>query len=73
MDKLQSRSVVRRIVEQGGEFMVSFHTHNGYFFVAPSPDAPALKERLWKSQREQEEITFTFDRNLRILEIYDLA
>jgi hypothetical protein len=42
---------------------VSFPNHDGYFRA----DEQALKEGLLKAQRDKEEISFTFDRELNIL------
>ena len=72
MNTLRSHGIVRRIIKEDGAFEVSFHTHAGYFRVPASPNAPALKERLLKAQGAKEEISFTFDKELNILEV-DLA
>jgi hypothetical protein len=69
MDTLESKGTIRRIIEEGGTLLVSFPNHDGYFRVADSADAPALKERILEAQRNNEEISFIFDKKLNILKI----
>jgi hypothetical protein len=68
MDTLKSKGVVRRIIEEDGALLVSFAHHDGYFRVSGS-GLPELKERISKAQRDHEEISFTFDKDLNILQI----
>lgn len=53
MDTLESKGVVRRIIEEDGTLLVSFPNHDGYFRVADSANMPALKERILKAQRDK--------------------
>jgi hypothetical protein len=69
MDTLESKGVVRRIIEKDGTLLVSFPKHAGYFRVPDFAGTPEMKERILKAQRDREEISFTFDRNLNILQI----
>ena len=66
---MESKDVVRRIIEEDGATLVSFQGHDGYFRVPNSAGAADLKERLLQAQREKKEISFTFDRDLNILKI----
>lgn len=65
MKTLESKGIVRRVVEEDGEFLVSFPGHDGYFNV---PDA-VLKQKILEAQEQKKEIAFTYDRELTILEI----
>jgi hypothetical protein len=65
---MESKDVVRRTIEEDGKLLVSFRTHDGYFRVPNS--AKQLKQRILRAERDQEEISFTFDRDLNILKIY---
>jgi hypothetical protein len=69
MDTLESKGVVRRIIEEKDTLLVSFPNHDGYFRVTDSASAPPLKERIFKAQQAKEEISFTFDKKLNILKI----
>jgi hypothetical protein len=69
MDTLESRGVIRRIIEEDGTLLVSFSNHDGYFRVPDSARMPELKERMLTAQRDNEEIFFTFDKNLNILQV----
>lgn len=66
---MESKGVVRRIIEEDGGFLVSFSNHDGYFEVSGSAGTRELKERIRKAHRDREEITFSFDRDLNILQI----
>ena len=59
---MESKGTIRGIIEEGETMLVSFPKHDGYFRVAD----PTLKERVRKAHREQQEISFSFDRELRI-------
>jgi hypothetical protein len=61
---MESKGVVRRVIEKDGTLLVSFPRHDGYFRV---PDN--VKERILKAHQDQEEISFTFDGDLNILEV----
>ncbi|MBI3441961.1 MAG: hypothetical protein HY052_09235 [Proteobacteria bacterium] len=69
MKTLESKGVVRRIIEEEGEFLVSFPNHDGYFKVPVSDQAPVLKGKVMKSKADNKEIVFTFDQKLNILKI----
>jgi hypothetical protein len=69
MDALRSKGVVRRTIEEDGALLVSFLNHDGYFRILDCRKKPALKERIVEAQRRNEEIVFTFDRDLNILAI----
>jgi hypothetical protein len=68
---MESKDIVRRTIEEDGEFLVSFRTHDGYFRVPDSANAADLKRRILKAERDQEEVSFAFDRELNILKISD--
>jgi len=70
MDTLESKGVIRRIIEEDGTLLVSFPNHDGYFRVSDSARMPELKEQILKAHRDNEEISFTFDKNLNILKIW---
>ncbi len=69
MTTAQSTSAVQRIRQEDNKFLVSFSMHSGYFKVPESPLMPEMKERLLKAQKNNEEITFTFDKDLNILKV----
>ena len=69
MDTLESKGVIRRIIEEDGTLLISFPNHDGYFLVSDSARMPELKERILKAQLDNEEISFTFDKDLKILKI----
>ena len=69
MDTLESKGVVRRIIDRDGTLLVSFPNHDGYFRAPDSTRMLELKERTLKAHRDQEEISFAFDRNLNVLQI----
>ncbi len=62
---MESRDIVRRTIEEDGKLLVSFHKHDGYFRASGS-----IKERILKAERDKEEISFSFDRELNILKIW---
>lgn len=64
MKTLESKGTIRRIIEENGEFLVSFPTHDGYF-KAPEH----LRAEILKAQAEKREITFSYDRELNILKV----
>lgn len=65
MATAESRGKVRAIIEEEGKFLVSFTGHDGYF---NTPDL-RLRQLLAEAHEEEKEISFTYDRNLTILEI----
>ena len=65
----ESRGTVRKILEEDGEFLVSFPSHDGYFKIPPSPAAAELRKKIFTAQKEKEEISFTYDKELNILDI----
>ena len=65
---MESRDIVRRTIQEDGELLVSFHTHDGYFRVPAS--AKELKQRILRAERDKEKISFSFDRDLNILKIW---
>ena len=65
---MESKDVVRRTIEEDGKLLVSFHRHDGYFRVPHS--AKELKQRILQAERDREEISFSFDRDLNILKIH---
>lgn len=69
METLKSHDAVRGIIEEDGALLVSFWSHDGYFRVLDSANKAALTERILKALRDKEEISFTFDKELNILEI----
>lgn len=71
MHELESKGVVRRIIEEDGVLLISFLKHPAYFRVPQSPNMLALKERIFKAQQDKGEISFTFDKNLNILTVAD--
>ncbi len=62
---LQSKGVIRRIIEDKDRFLVSFPKHDGYFHA----DQQDLRDRLCKAQEERREISFTYDPTLKILSL----
>ena len=66
---MESKGIVRRIIEESGALLVSFPNHDGYFRVPESADMPEMRQRLLKAKRDNEEISFTFDKMLNILKI----
>jgi hypothetical protein len=60
---LQSKGIIRRIIEDKEKFLVSFPRHDGYFHA----DDQDLRDRLRKAQKEQVEVSFTYDPTLKIL------
>jgi hypothetical protein len=62
---LESKGIVRRIIEDQNKFLVSFPTHDGYFYV----DDQALRVQIRKAYTEGREIAFTFDPTLKILSL----
>lgn len=69
-EPVESKDVVRGIIEEDGTFLVSFSGHDGYFRIPDSARMTKLKERILKAQRDHDEITFSFDRDLNILQIF---
>jgi hypothetical protein len=62
---LKSKGIVRRILEDQNEFLVSFPTHDGYFHV----EDQTLRDEIRTAHREGREISFTFDPTLKILSL----
>jgi hypothetical protein len=62
---LNSKGIVRRIIEDPKEFLVSFRTHDGYFHV----EDETLCDQIRKAQHEGREVSFTFDPTLKILSL----
>lgn len=63
-ETLQSKGIVRRIVERNGETLVSFPNHDGYFHVAGE-----IKQKVLAAHALGREITFTYDHALNIVEV----
>jgi len=69
-ETLESKDIVRRIVEEDEEnIMVSFLGHDGYFHVPNNDSRDAVKTKLLESNRQKKEISFVYDKNLNILKI----
>ncbi|MGH8202242.1 MAG: hypothetical protein ACREVO_18050 [Steroidobacteraceae bacterium] len=64
---MKSKSLVHGFFEQNGLLHVAFLVHDGYFQV-PLADF-ALCARIRQSRDDKTEISFTFDRDLKILAI----
>ena len=64
---LQSKGIVRNVIEKNGQLLVSFPSHDGYFHV-PLGNAE-LCARIIESRDKKTELSFTFDRDLQILSI----
>lgn len=64
---MESKGVIRKIFEEEGALMVSFPTHDGYFQVPLSEKD--LCAKLKEARAAQKEISFTFDRDLKIISI----
>ena len=62
---LQSTGIVRRIIEDGDKFLVSFPNHAGYFHA----DKQNLRDRLRQAQKENLVISFIYDPTLKILSL----
>ena len=69
MNTVESKGIVRRVIEEDGEFLVSFPNHDGYFKIPPSAQAPELRKKILDAKAGQREITFVFDKDLNILRI----
>lgn len=67
LNTVKSKSAVRGFFEQNGILHVAFFVHDGYFQVQLA-DA-ALCARIRQSRDGKTEISFTFDRDLKILAI----
>ncbi len=66
MKPLESKGVVRGTLKEDGTLLVSFFNHDGYFRAT----WPSLKERIRRAERDKEEISFSFDRELNILKVF---
>jgi hypothetical protein len=62
---LKSKDIVRGTIEDGNKLLVSFRTHDGYFYAQDRE----LREQIHQAEREGREISFTFDPTLKILSI----
>jgi hypothetical protein len=64
---MESKGVIRKIFEEEGSLLVSFPTHDGYFQV-PLAEKD-LCAKIKEARDAKKEISFTFDRELRILSV----
>ena len=62
---LKSKGTIRKTIEEGDKLLVSFPTHDGYFYVQDQD----LRQQIRKAGRGGREISFTFDPSLKILSI----
>ena len=62
---MQSKDVIRGIVEDQNKLLVCFENHDGYFHV----DDPPLRDLIHKVQHERREVSFIFDGTLNILSL----
>lgn len=63
---MESRDIVRRLIEKDGSLLVAFHGHAGYFQI-PLADAvlcAKIRDALGK------EVFFAFDKDLKISSVY---
>ena len=58
---LQRRSIIRRIIENEDEFLISFSDHDGYFHA----DEAGLRDTLRKACEEHRVIAFLYDPTLK--------
>lgn len=66
MSMLKSKGIVRRIIEDEGQTFVSFPNHSGYFQM---PDDASLRAKIVESSEKKKEISFTYDKDLKILSV----
>ena len=64
---MESKGVIRKIFEENGKLLVSFPTHDGYFQVPVTDTATCSKIK--DAQAKKAEISFTFDKDLKILSV----
>ncbi|MDE1152339.1 MAG: hypothetical protein PW788_07365 [Micavibrio sp.] len=67
--KLQSKGVIRKIVEEGDKFLVSFPNHSGYFKVADNEMSDFLRGMLKNAYESGDEVAFMYDADLNITEV----
>ncbi len=65
MSVLKSEGKIHEILNKKGKFLVAFLTHDGIFHT----DDRALQERIRQAHQDGREVSFTFDRDLKILSI----
>jgi len=66
---LQSKGTIRKIVEEGDKFLVSFPQHSGYFKVPDNEMSDFLRGMLKAAHENGEEVSFMYDADLNITEI----
>jgi hypothetical protein len=62
---LQTQGTVRRMLEQDGLQLVSFHEHSGYFKIGSAAHLHAFAA----AEKKEAAVTFTHDRDLNIIDI----
>ena len=65
---LKSKGVVDHIMTYNGKFLVAFPKYAGYFKL----DDPAMQEKVRQAQLEGREVSFTFDRNFKIISMQEI-
>jgi hypothetical protein len=66
---MESKGVVRRIIEEEEGVSVSFFEHDGYFRIPPSGQMAEIKQKIFESAQNKTEIAFVHDKPLNILRI----
>jgi hypothetical protein len=69
MQTMESKGVVRRIIEEEEGVSVSFFEHDGYFRISPSGQMAEIKQKIFESAQNKTEIAFVHDKTLNILRI----
>ena len=62
---LNSKDIVRRTIEEKDKLLISFCSHDGYFYV----NDRELRKRIVQAELDGREISFTFNPSLKILSI----
>jgi hypothetical protein len=65
------RGIVRKVIEQDRQWLVSFLNHSVYFHVPMTPESQRLRDRILDSKARGREIFFTCDAGLNIVDIED--
>lgn len=66
---IESTDIVRRVIVEEENILVSFHGHDGYFKIPDNENREELKTCLVESNEQNKEICFVYDKELSILQI----